>query len=138
LRRDERQATEAALKADAAALARLDLALRKSRLEWTLNLTSPVIGNIMLPSMMPQRSTAQLLAAAAILDYDRGDDSAALNNLRRARAVRRYYIHAYPDARKPERGDEWRALGRIVHLTRQTRPATEPRSSAQRRSDRFQ
>jgi hypothetical protein len=90
LRAEEKQDIQTALTELAPALARLDQARAKPRADWKLDLTSPVLFNIMLQKMSGHRHLCTVLCSAALLDHENGDDASALARLDRAIFLSRY------------------------------------------------
>lgn len=80
LRPDERQAIEAALAAFGAAFTHVESAQGKPRCDWYLGESDFTIG-APLPQLNGSRRLASLLAAAAVLDHEKGDDASAVRRL---------------------------------------------------------
>ncbi|MEA2708475.1 MAG: hypothetical protein QOF78_1076 [Phycisphaerales bacterium] len=82
LRPNERKVIESALTDLAAPLAQFAAGRNKPRHDWDLDLTkSPVLMNVMMPSMKGPRELCNLLRRAALVDHENGDDAAALRRV---------------------------------------------------------
>jgi hypothetical protein len=90
LRPQEKQAIEQATQDLAAPMGRFRRAIAKPRLEWKLNLTSPVLFNVVLMPMNGVRALCRMECAAALLEHEKGDDAAALACIERAILLSRY------------------------------------------------
>ncbi|HZN66355.1 MAG TPA: hypothetical protein VFB66_13785 [Tepidisphaeraceae bacterium] len=92
LREEEVAALEALVRECEPSLRALDEAVKKSGVNWDLRLTSPMINNL-YPDLNKQRTIANLLRAAVLLEHHRGNDAEAVRRIEQTLFVARAVDH---------------------------------------------
>jgi hypothetical protein len=93
LTEDEAARLATMLRANEAALAKLDEASAAGRIDWDPHFTSPLVGQTLSSDLTQQRSLVNLLWAASLLAHHQGDDAEALRRVGQILLVSRALDH---------------------------------------------